>query len=117
MGARRSGRANRLAAAPNKAKIAAILELVEVGEDWRWEGWVVELDRVVGALLAGDFAPGCAELDGAGEDTQVRGFVAVLVSHGRLAGLDVEGERLDGAVENAVVVLGEGADLGDGIIS
>src|ERR1700741_26306 len=72
---------------------------------------IVELDRdVFDSAVLGGLAPACTELDAAGGDAVVGGALAFLGDglDGRL-GIDVD--RADRAVEAAVLVAGEGADL------
>jgi hypothetical protein len=47
---------------PDEAVAFAVLVLEQVGEDRRVEARIVELERVVLALLAGDFGPGGSDL-------------------------------------------------------
>jgi len=93
-----------VAAGPDEVVTAAVLGFDEAGVDRCREARIVQLDAEVFALrLAGDLLPGCAELGGAGEDTEV-GSAFVLALGGDELGLDVEGQGLDRAGE---AVLGQ----------
>src|SRR4051794_15989029 len=105
-----------LRAVPDQAVAGALLVRDQVGEDRGGEARIIEPDLVVApaALLRG-LGPGGPELDAIGEEG---GGGGALVGGGdRLQGDlgEVEGQRLDLALEEAVFRRGEGADGGHGV--
>ena len=102
---------------PDQRERAAVLVLDEVREDRRREGGVVEPDLVVFATaLLGRLGPGRAELDRAGVEA-VGGSAFLLALDGLQRDLGAEVEGLDLALERAVAVEGECADVGHDVIS
>ena len=88
----------RLGAGPDHAELAGHVVLVEGGVDRSRKARVVQLDRDVGAVLLRHLLPGCADLDIAGEDPEVRAAVVGRIERDELR-LGVELQRLDGAGE------------------
>ena len=90
-------------AGPDQLQAFLAFHLDQGGVDRSGEARVVQLYREVVAALCGDFLPGGAEFDIAGEDAEVRSLVGGVFDADQL-GLDVEVEGLDRAAE---AVLGQ----------
>lgn len=86
--------------------------LDQVGVDGCREGWIVELDGMVGRIVLGHAQPCGPDFDIAGQDAQGGCLFVGAGFGGDKAGLDVDGEGADGAGEHAILVAGESADLG-----
>src|ERR1700680_1573840 len=87
-------------AGPDEAVAFAVLVLEQVGEDRRVEARIVELERVVLALLARDFGPGGSDLGAADIDAVGGRFVVGAVVDGDDAdAFDLHSQHDDLALE------------------
>src|SRR3954467_668223 len=105
-----------LRSGPDQAVAGPLLVRDQVGEDWSGEARIIEPDLVVApAALLGRLGPGGPELDAVRKEAE--GGRAVVVGVDGLQGDlgEVEGQRLDLALEEAVFRRGEGADGGHGV--
>src|SRR5215204_2272978 len=105
--------AETLRAVPDQAVAGALIVHDQVGEDRGGKARIIEPDLVVApAALLRRLGPGSAELDAVGKEAE--GGSALVVGGDRLQGDlgQVEGQRLDLALEEAVLGRGEGADGG-----
>src|SRR3954454_18449164 len=101
---------------PDQAVAGPLLVRDQVGEDRGGEARIIEPDLVVApAALLRRLGPGGPELDAVGEEAEGGG--ALVVGGDRLQGDlgQVEGQRLDLTLEEAVFGRGEGADGGHGV--
>ena len=98
-------------ALPDHAELAGrVVVFVEIGVDWSREARFVHLGRNEGSALLRRLVPGCADLDIASEDPEVRAAVAASAERGKLCPC-VEMQRPDEPVERAVCRLRETTDV------
>src|SRR5829696_5278682 len=108
--------AEALRAVPDQAVAGALIVHDQVGEDRGGKARIIEPDLVVApAALLRRLGPGGPEFDAVRKEAEGGG--AVVVGVDRLQGDlgEVEGQRLDLALEEAVFSGGEGADGGHGV--